>query len=116
MILKEENSVLLIQQISEANYYKQVLLQLQKDFEMCGIGIGIDEFVLPNDFIKRVHQEIKKLLQYNFDIYLQLLYRVDLPEEIMNFDIQNIDSVAQKATFYILQREWQKVKLRASYQ
>lgn len=110
-----ENAVDLVQRISKTNLYKKVVLQLQKDFEMCGLTIDLDEFVLPDNFVKIVHQEILKLLQHNFDAYLQLLYRVDLPEEMMNFNIQDMDSIAQKATFYILQREWQKVKLRASY-
>lgn len=110
------DSVVLVQQISDANHYKQVLKQVQKDFEMCGLTIVLDEFVLQDDFIKIVHQEIIKLLKHNFDAYLQLLYRVDLPENTMNFNIQDVDRIAQKATFYILQREWQKVKLRASFE
>ena len=113
---KNENAVELIQQMSKTSLYKEVVLQLQKDFEMCGLTIDLDEFVLPGEFVKRVHQEILMLLKHSFDTYLQLLYRVDLPEEAMNFNIQDVDSIAQKATFYILQREWQKVKLRISFE
>ncbi len=110
------DSLVLVQQISDANHYKQVLKQVQKDFEMCGLTIDFDKFILPDDFVKKVHQELIKLLEHNFDTYLQLLYRVDLPENAMNFNIQDVDRIAQKATFYILQREWQKVKLRASFE
>ena len=113
---QEENISLLVLQISDSNLYKQIVLQVKKDFELSGQNIDVDEFSSPDDFVKEVYKEIHDLLKYNFDVYLQLLYRVDVPEYLMNFNVQNIDSIAQKATFYILQREWEKVKFRASYE
>jgi len=113
---EKENTVLLVIQISDSNLYKEVILQVKKDFELIGQTIDINEFIEPDDFIKEVYQQIHHLLRHSFDTYLQLLYRVDIPEDVMNFNTQNSDDIAKKATFYILHREWEKVKLRASFQ
>jgi len=113
---EKENIVLLVGQISDSNLYKEVILQVKKDFELIGQTIEINEFIEPADFIKEVYQQIHHLLRHSFDTYLQLLYRVDIPEKLMNFNTQNSDNIAKTTIFYILHREWEKVKLRTSFQ
>ncbi len=113
---QKENTSQLVLQIIDSDLYKQVILQVKKDFELSGQAIDIDEFILPDDLIKEVYNQIHQLLNYNFDAYLQLLYRIDIPEYLMNFTTQNMDTIAQKSTFHILQREWEKVKFRSGFE
>jgi len=115
MVPQEDNITQLVVQFSDSEFYIPLVKQVKKDFELSGHSIAIDEFMAPGDLIKEVHRQIHHLLQYNFDAYLQLLYRVDIPETLMSFTTENSDAIAQKATFYILQREWKKVKLRAKF-
>lgn len=112
---QEENIANLVSQISDSNLYELVMQQVKKDFEMSGQTIDIDKFTSPENLVKEVYQKIQYLLEHSFDAYLQVLYRIDLPEHIMNFDVQNIDSIAKRTTFYIIQKEWKKVKLRQSF-
>jgi len=69
----------------------------------------------PVVLIKEIHRQILHLIHYNFDAYLQVLYRVDVSERSMNFSIENSDTIAQKATFQILKREWEKVNVRTKF-
>jgi len=115
MNLQEENISNLVSQLLDADLYKLVVQQIKKDFELSGQAIDINEFTSPENLVKEIYKKIQYLLEHNFDAYLQVLYRVDLPEEVMNFGIQNTESIAQRATFYIVQKEWKKVKLRGSF-
>ena len=115
MIPQGDNITLLLRQISDSNLYIQLIKQLKKDFGLVGEAIEIDEFIAPNDLIKEVYQKINHLLKYNFNSFLQLLYRVDLPETSINFSMKKSDTIAQEVTFLILKREWGKVKLRENF-
>ncbi len=109
------NVIALVYKISENNLYIEVIQQLQKDFGLSGLAIELNEFIMPEDLIKVVYQQIYHLLVNNFDGYLQLLYRIDVAEQKIGTQGDAIELVAQKSTYYILQREYQKVKLREKY-
>ncbi len=116
MNLNGINVLEFIYKISENNLYVEVIQQLQKDFELSGLVIEFDEFIVPEDLIKVIYQQIYHLLINNFDGYLQLLYRIDVAEQkIVIQKSDTIELIAQKSTYYVLQREYQKVKLRKKY-
>lgn len=115
MIPQEETTLKLLNQILKSDFYAPFIEQVKKDFEFSGQPLAIDNNTTSNDLVKVVYHKIQYLLKYNFDTYLQLLYRVDVSENLMSFDNMNSDIIAQKATFYILQREWQKILLRKKF-
>jgi len=115
MDLEDKNVIAIVYEISKNNLYVEVVQQLQKDFDLCGLAIEFDEFIVPEDLIKIVYQQIYHLLVNNFDGYLQLLYRIDVAEQKIATQGDTIEVIAQKSIYNVLQREYQKVKLREKY-
>ncbi len=115
MNLNDKNVLAFVYEISENNLYVEVIQQLQKDFELSGLAIELDEFMVPEDLIIVVYQQIHHLLVNNFDGYLQLLYRIDVAEQKIITQGNTTEIIAQKSTYNVLQREYQKVKLREKY-
>ena len=115
MAPREENSLLLIAEISGVHLYKSLVLQIKKDFEMIGQAIAISEFMPPEIVVKELQLQVHHLLQHNFNAYLQLLYRVDVPEHLIGFTGQDSRHIAERAVFFILKREYEKVQGRANF-
>lgn len=115
MNLNDKNVLAFVYEISKNNLYVEVLQQLQKDFELSGLAFELEEFIVPKDLIKVIYQQIYYLLATNFDGYLQLLYRIDVAEQKSVTQGDTIELIAQKSTYYILRREYQKVRLRKKY-
>jgi len=102
--------------IGDIKLYKNLILQVKKDFELTGLNIDIDAKTLPNDLIENISKELYNLISYKFDTYMQLLYRIDLSEQLMQFDaIESAEVLAEKATLQLLKREWQKVEWREKF-
>ena len=100
-------------------FINATLLQLEKDFSECGLQIefqnrnyqGIDEL------IQHIAPALENIMTKNFSSYLNLLYRIDLPEsrirketglrsnEPLNFIIAEL----------IIKRELQKVVIKEMY-
>ena len=108
----DSNTGLLVQQIYNSKLYSQVILQIQKDFYLCGETLALEESILPDVLVQKIYQKIYFLLQHNFNAYLQLLYRIDIAEDKIATRNETIAVIAQKASYYILQREYQKINLR----
>jgi len=110
------NSTALLTLVSDQGLYQDLLQQLKKDFELSGISIQLEPTISEISLLKELQFQIKQLIDTNFDAFLQLLYRVDIPEKSMQSnDIQDSDIVATKTTFIILEREWKKVYYRKKY-
>ncbi len=109
------NALAIVSEIYKNNHYIKVIEQLQKDFNLCGLDIELDEFIVPEDLIKVIYHQIHHLLATNFEGYLQLIYRIDIKEQKVVIQGETIEQIAQKSTYQILQREYQKVKLKEKY-
>jgi hypothetical protein len=110
------NSNALVTLVLDAGLYKNLLDQLIKDFELSGLSFDINLSISPTELVMFLNNKLELLLQNHFDSYMQLLYRVDIPEHSIQDDgIQDMSKVAQNATFIILQREWQKVYFKNQY-
>ncbi len=47
---------------------------------------------------------------------MQLLYRIDIAEQLMKSDeVESAEVLTEKATYQVLKREWQKVELRERF-
>jgi len=110
------NSKALLSLAIDEGLYQELLQQLMKDFELSGLSFELKPIITASDLLEKLQQQIKQLIHYNFDAYLQLLYRVDIPEKMMQSnELQDSDEMAIRTTFLILQREWKKVYLRKKY-
>ena len=110
----DSDSLLLL--VSQNGLYQKLLEQIKKDFELSGLSISIEDSVKTDTLATLLFKTIHPLILTNFEGYLQLLYRVDIPESSMQTNsIQNTEEFAKKATLLILKREWEKVYYRELY-
>jgi hypothetical protein len=111
-----QNGSTLLQIITNLGLYRKLVQQLQKDFQLSGINIELNQSITPDELTGILSDNIKKLMESNFDTYLQLLYRVDIAEDSMRSNqVEPVEELAEKATLSILQREWQKVYFRNKF-
>jgi len=116
MIPLLQDSKLVLDNAISAGLYQQLMLQLQKDFQLSGLSLELATDLEPEGLLKQLFSEIQRLMEHNFDAYLQLLYRVDIPEQAMQTSqAHSIAELSKRATLQILQREWQKVYFRNTY-
>lgn len=116
MIPTTTNSTALLSLAIDEGLYQDLMQQLKKDFELSGLSFDLKPMITTSDLLEKLQQQIKQLIHSNFDAYLQLLYRVDIPEKMMQSnDLQDSDEIARRTTFLILQREWKKVYFRKKY-
>ncbi len=110
----DSDSLLLI--VSQKGLFQDLLDQIRKDFELAGLSISIENTIKSDELPTLLYSSIQQLVLHNFEGYLQLLYRVDIPERSMRSDeIQDVNRIAKKATFLILRREWEKVYYRDKF-
>ncbi len=116
---KEFNSISvlkLLDEVSDANLYPKLLIQVQKDFNRAGIPYNIDPDIAPKNLIATINNVLIDKLQNAFNEYLNLLYAVDVSEkEVRNFESEKVDDIAVYVTYLILKREWQKVWLKNKF-
>lgn len=106
----------LVQQVSKEEFYPKLILQLNKDFLYANIDLGFDEDIIPESLKQILHETIYKLIQEEFEDYLNLLYIIDVPEEkVKQLDGSNTLKLSEQVAFLILNREWQKVLFRNRY-
>ncbi|SFI84426.1 hypothetical protein [Olleya namhaensis] len=107
------------QLIDEANtldLYQKLVLQLNKDFLYANIDLDFDSDILPSSLKLLLHETVYKLIQEKFAEYLNLLYIIDVSEEVIKqLDGSDTLQLADQVSFLILKREWQKVWFRHKY-
>lgn len=105
----------LIVEAETLNLYKQLIIQLNKDFLLANIDLELNEETLPTSLKLVLKDTIFSLITHKFSDYLNLLYQVDVPEnKIRALDGEDTVRLSENVTFLILQREWQKVWWKTS--
>src|SRR5690606_27054702 len=102
-----------VNEANQLNLYKNLVLQLNKDFKLANVDLDFHEDVLPTSLKLILHETVYTLIQEKFTDYLNLLYIIDVPEEkikVLNGD--DILRLSEDVSFLILKREWQKVWYR----
>jgi len=109
-------SLQLLRKVDENELYHKLVIQLQKDFDRASIPIAIPEQVTPSQLEILLNEKIYFLLMERFSEYLNLLYAIDIPESVFK-DVKVTDAVdvSKQVAFFILEREFQKVRLREKY-
>jgi len=114
--MTQANSIALIQTAQKEQLYQKLVTQLQKDFTLANIDIELSADTESSQLKIILHEKIYYLLLEKFHEYLNLLYIIDVPEKAFR-EIHMTDAVevAEQATFLVLNRELQKVQLKAKH-
>jgi len=106
----------LVEESNQLSLYKNLILQLNKDFKLANIDLDFHEDILPTSLKLLLHETIYNLIQEKFTDYLNLLYIIDVPEnKIKALDGSDMLQLSEDVLFLILKREWQKVFLKNKY-
>ncbi len=110
MLPSYQDSIDLLNNVANKNLYKQLIIQLNKDFNLAGIDVVLSLNNAPLVLKETLQKTIKELVLRDFSSYTNLLYRIDISEkDIQNLNVHNIDTYTENVTFLILQRIWKKV-------
>ncbi len=92
---------------------QQLIRQLNKDLSMCGVNAWIDEDFSPGEVVRRLKEILDGLVRDDFQAFLNLLYRVDVPQSNMSrSEDSSFSDYIERSTYELLKREWQKVWIR----
>ena len=106
----------LLLEINKTSLYEDLVNQLNKDFEIIGTTVDFSESKNPSDLFAFLQEVVSELLEKHFDVFLNLLYRIDINEQQIKTIIDQIsDDTEQQITFLILKREWKKVWFKKYY-
>jgi len=106
----------LLIEAKDAELYTALIAQLNKDFILAGLSIGVENNLPPKELQQEVYTIVTHLINTNFEGFLSLLYRIDLSEEkIKSISKDDFDSYINQVSFLILKREWMKVWYRKKY-
>jgi hypothetical protein len=116
MFIAPLSTDILLFEAEKENLYQNLIVQLNKDFNLANEGFDIPLSTSPEDLKIQLHEKIYRLIQYKFAEYLNLLYIIDVSEsEIKKLDGSDIMELSAQVSFLILKREWQKVWFRNRY-
>lgn len=106
----------LLENAQKEGLYAKLIVQLQKDFALANIALALAEDMPPIRLKTILHEKIYYLILEKFTEYLNLLYIIDVPEKAFKeIEVTDVVEVAEQVTFLVLQRELQKVRLKAKY-
>ena len=116
MFIAPINTDLLLQEAEKETLYVNLIVQLNKDFNLANEPIDFHHSTKPEELKVQLHEKIYRLIQYKFAEYLNLLYIIDVPEDqVKKLDGSDISELAEQVAFLVLKREWMKVWFRNRY-
>jgi len=105
-----QNTLELLQKVSIENLYQNLIEQLNKDFQLSNLSENFEISSSPIQLKEKLSNIIQELFTNHYDDYLNLLYRIDVPEkELLAIKSDNSKDVVNQIAFLILKREYQKV-------
>ena len=116
MDLELSESLQLLQKVYESKLYNKLVAQIQKDFELVNNALSIPLGASPAQLVAILNEKVYFLLMERFQGYLNLLYTIDIPESVFKkIKVTDAVDVSKQVAFFILEREFQKVRLREKY-
>lgn len=110
------DTIQLLQYAKEKVLFIKLVRQLQKDFVLANISVDIKEDIGITELKDLLHEKIYFLLMERFPEYLNLLYIVDVPENLFKeLIVTDAVEISEQVSFLILKREFQKVRLKEKY-
>lgn len=96
---------------------EELVRQLNKDLSMSGVQVSIDEGRPAGEVVSSLKGILMDLIRDDFQGYLNLLYRVDVPQSKMVASPEtDFTEYVERSTYELLKREWQKVWIRNKIQ
>ncbi len=116
MFTAPENTDALLAQAESDALYRELIVQINKDFNLANEAIDFPLSTQPRELKVQLHEKIYRLIQYKFAEYLNLLYVIDVPEDqIKKLDGSDLVALSEQVAFLVLKREWMKVWFRNRY-
>ena len=116
MFPKAQNTTELLSLATTEELYVALIEQLNKDFELSNIEEVLPKTITPNDLKSQLFTIVNKLIQKDFDVLLNVLYRIDVPEsKAVRNPCQAFEDYIEALVFSILKRECQKVWLKKNF-
>jgi len=115
-MVKPQNSLELLKLAKTENLLAKLIEQLNKDFQLSGISKKFENICPIEDLNKELTETILNLIQFKYDDYLNVMYRVDVSEkDLATIAHNNLIATVDQISFLILKREFQKVWLKQNY-
>jgi len=115
-MLPAKNTEELLQSITIENLYVQLIAQLNKDFQLANVAASFDIANSPTELKKQLFAVLLNLITKQYDDYLNLLYRIDVPEsELAKLINDNLTTSMEDITYLVLKREYQKVWFKHNF-
>nr|BFF36466.1 hypothetical protein BACT7_13280 [Tenacibaculum mesophilum] len=110
MLPSYQDSIDLLINVANQKLYKQLIVQLNKDFSLTGIDLDFSANNTPSELKEKLQKSVKELILHDFNSYTNLLYRIDVSEkDTQNIESTDINVYTECLTFLILKRVWKKV-------
>ena len=115
-MVKPQNSLELLKLAKIENLLAKLIEQLNKDFQLSGISKKFERTFIIEELNKELIETILNLIQFKYDDYLNVMYRVDVSEkDLATIAHNNLIATVDQISFLILKREFQKVWLKQNY-
>lgn len=115
-MLPVKNTEELLLSIKVENLYVHLIAQLNKDFQLANVAGSFDLKVSPTQLKKELFAILLNLINNQYDDYLNLLYRIDVPEsELAKLKNDNLTTSIEEITYLVLKRAYQKVWFKQNF-
>ncbi|MDD3721229.1 MAG: hypothetical protein PHW92_01905 [Lutibacter sp.] len=115
-MLPAKNTEELLHLIECENLYEHLIEQLNKDFQLANVTVSFEIAILPVQLKKQLFEVLLNLITKQYDDYLNLLYRIDVPEsELAKLKQDNLTTNIEEITYLVLKREYQKVWFKHNF-
>ena len=106
----------IISQSEGLQLYKDLVLQINKDFKRANLEAIFLKDITPSELKLKLQEVIYHFILNKYNEYLNLLYIIDVSEEkIKKIEGNNIIDISEQITYLILLREWQKIWFKKNY-
>ena len=113
----EKKGLQLLAEAEAQGLQEELVKQFNKDLSMSGVQASIDEGLSAGEVVMRLKRILKDLIQDDFQGYLNLLYRADVPQSKMVTSPEtDFTDYVERSAYELLKREWQKVWIRNKIQ
>ncbi len=110
------NSEELVSYLEKDNLVGALIDQLNKDFQLANVHCSLDSSINSTELANQLKEIVLGLLENNYDGYLNLIYRIDIPlKDLEMAQKLPFNERINKVVFLVLKREFQKVWLRMNY-
>lgn len=93
--------------------FEKLVLQIEKDFSMCGYDLELEPSITPNELVNTIYETVEKSIQNKISLDIRsLLYRIDVSEkQILHTNTNSVTDIV----VLILKREIQKIILKSQF-